>query len=1268
MEPPDPSGLPPALDETIGPASDSLELFATTGRSLDLLGDTMDSPWRIPAQDGPLPAQIGRFEVRSRLGIGGMGVVYAAHDPTLDRPVALKIIHAEVGDPHDSSGTSRLIREAQALAKLSHPNVVSIYEVGRVDDQICLVMELVRGLDLDRWLNREKRSWDQILAVYTDAGRGLAAAHAAGLIHRDFKPGNAIVGDDGRIRVLDFGLARARARASDRAGDDGAEDDEAQARISPSTSGTLDLRLTRTGALLGTPAYMAPEQFLGRTVDAASDQFAFCVALYTALFGEAPFPGSTVQALCEAVCAGRMRAPRSGAVPAHIVRAIVRGLAVDPAARWPSMDLLLAELTHRSELLPGQSSAIFGHRGPQGRLRQRLADLRRGRGGVVVIEGEAGLGKSRLARTLADEARELGIRVMRGASDSQAFVAAYHAWRDVVVDVLDLAGQGEPESCRAHVDALFDQHGLRRELAPLLGDVVALGQADNEFTRQLDPTVRADNLLTLLAMLLQRRLDGRATLILIEDAHWFDTASWALALALAGLAADHAILLLLTTRPDESPPPARHDLLARPDVESIQLSALSPEDSAALLGARLGLAEVPDELARRVFEWTHGTPFFIEQIALALLEAGLVRRQGQRTLLVAGEAEIAAFQVPGSVEGLILRRLDRLPPAALAALSLAAALGRAVASGELEALLQRADPALDGPRALEALLASGLLVRPPSDPGRLAFPHALAQKAIYEQTQPAVRRRFHEIIATWYEEHERVYTPDRLGVLAHHWTHAELPDKAVVYLARAGEQAFRAFASREAITYLSEALAANDRLARPLTAATRARWHQMLGEAHVKLGEYHTARRHLAQSLRHLGYRPPGAPLGVVLGVFGHLLRQIYNRLVPTAMVRRSGEAAAVARDAARIYQALSELAFFEQSPLLLTHAALAGLNIAERSGCPRELAVNYSTVAILFGVLDLHRIARSYVERARVAAKLDGTSATLAYTSLLRTVYGQSVPEHAWLDHDLPAAIERFAALGDRPRVNISLANEAFYRLIIEDFAGAARTATVLFTHLESASPQIQNFALVQSLSLDLVRGAPNLAHLDRLEGLLQRRRLAHGDALLGEGVAAACRLRRGELSHALALAERVIARLAYQLPTTLYTSFGIRGALEVLLATEPHGARKAIERARKALRQIAFHNPAVRPMAALVDAQVAAVFAVPAAATRLARRAAALARAAKLHHSEGLAQLVHARLLAAADPERPRLLDAAERCLTLSDSSHALALLRRALPPAAP
>lgn len=205
-----------------------------------------------------------------------------------------------------------------------------------------------------------------------------------------------------------------------------------------------------------------------------------------------------------------------------------------------------------------------------------------------------------------------------------------------VLDLADLAERGEAEPRRAHVDALFDQLGLRRELAPLLGDVVALGQADNEFTRQLDPTVRADNLLTLLATLLQRRLEGRATLILIEDAHLFHSASWALALALAGLAADHA-------DPAVADHPPGRVAAARPPRAARQARGrVDPAQRAQPRGLRRAarrassrLPELPDELARRAFEWTHGTPFFIEQVALAFARgrprapAGTARRGGR---------------------------------------------------------------------------------------------------------------------------------------------------------------------------------------------------------------------------------------------------------------------------------------------------------------------------------------------------------------------------------------------------------------------------------------------------------------------------------------------------------------------------------------------------------------------------------------------------------------------------------------------------------------
>ncbi|WP_266219271.1 serine/threonine-protein kinase [Paraliomyxa miuraensis] len=276
---------------------------------------------------------IGRYVVLSKLGAGGMGVVYAAYDPELDRKVALKLLLPGVGG---EKGKSRLLREAQALGKLAHPNVVGIYDVGTLGEQVWLAMEFVRGQTLGAWLEMP-RSWREVVEVLVGAGEGLCAAHAAGLLHRDFKPDNVMVGDDGRVRVMDFGLARTRV------GGESTEDE--RSRPQPNVE-ALALALTQQGSLVGTPSYMAPEQFSNASMTAAAaDQFSFCVTLWQALYGERPFEGDSLMVLIANVVSGRRRAaPKKRKVPSRLLRACERGLAVEPQQRWPSMEALVAEL------------------------------------------------------------------------------------------------------------------------------------------------------------------------------------------------------------------------------------------------------------------------------------------------------------------------------------------------------------------------------------------------------------------------------------------------------------------------------------------------------------------------------------------------------------------------------------------------------------------------------------------------------------------------------------------------------------------------------------------------------------------------------------------------------------------------------------------------------------------------------------------------------------------------------------------------------------
>jgi serine/threonine protein kinase/tetratricopeptide (TPR) repeat protein len=265
-------------------------------------------------------ATLGRYVVLARMGSGGMGVVYAAYDPQLDRRIALKLMHQRGADEAQAEHASRrMLAEAKAMAQLSHPNVITVHDVGTIDGRVFIAMEFVEGVPLTQWMRQTGRDWQQQLEVFIKAGRGLEAAHAAGLVHRDFKPDNVLVGADGRVRVLDFGLAR-RFDGQREAGEK--RDREA-----------------------GTPAYMSPEQHLGNPLDHRADQFSFCVALYEALYGEMPFSARTRFELALAVTDGRVGpAPKRATVPNSVRWALLRGLDPDPEGRWPDMASLLSEL------------------------------------------------------------------------------------------------------------------------------------------------------------------------------------------------------------------------------------------------------------------------------------------------------------------------------------------------------------------------------------------------------------------------------------------------------------------------------------------------------------------------------------------------------------------------------------------------------------------------------------------------------------------------------------------------------------------------------------------------------------------------------------------------------------------------------------------------------------------------------------------------------------------------------------------------------------
>jgi serine/threonine-protein kinase len=277
-------------------------------------------------------ATVGRYVILECIGSGAMGIVYTARDPDLGRKVALKLLRADAASKSSSEHRARLLREAQATARLSHPNVITIYDVGTVGEEVFLAMELVDGGTLRDWMSAP-HSWREVLGVMRRAGEGLAAAHAAGLVHRDFKPDNVLVGRDGRVRVTDFGLARSDLEAQP----SGSTLDPPPAELAAS--------MTQTGAFVGTPAYMAPEQREGGIADARSDVFSFCVTFYEALHGTRPFHGQSLGELAAAIQGGVVQSgPRGGGAPAWLRRVIRRGLQPRPEDRPATIQAVLDAL------------------------------------------------------------------------------------------------------------------------------------------------------------------------------------------------------------------------------------------------------------------------------------------------------------------------------------------------------------------------------------------------------------------------------------------------------------------------------------------------------------------------------------------------------------------------------------------------------------------------------------------------------------------------------------------------------------------------------------------------------------------------------------------------------------------------------------------------------------------------------------------------------------------------------------------------------------
>ena len=596
----------------------------------------------------------------------------------------------------------------------------------------------------------------------------------------------------------------------------------------------------------------------------------------------------------------------------------------------------------------GPSQALIGRATERGQLRERLAGLREsGCGGAVIVQGEAGIGKTTLAVHLRAEARAAELRVLEGGADFIDAATSYRAWQPVFTSALGIAPEMEPAARAAVLLAALNAEDAAR-LAPLLNPVVGTELAENEITSQMTAQSRAEAATEMLVRLLQNIADGEPLVVVIEDCHWLDSAS--LALALAVLRGVPALLLVLLTRPPAGPGADSWSAFCEAaGADRIDLGPLERDETIALACRQLGAERLDESVARFIVERSGGNPFFSEELCNALRDGGHIIVEDGCCRLAPESRDANGLNVPTTVQGVVSARIDRLDGRERLAMKVASVNGREFSLRMLRSVhpVENDHPHLRA--SVERMVALGFAV-PLGDPAGevFEFRHAIVREVAYEQLVFSQRRKLHRRLAEWMELDE----PANMPLLAHHWTEAGVPAKAIPCLGRAGDEASRRFANREAAEFLGRAIALAISSGENVAPLAMGRWHRQLGEAQFHLGRINRSRENLCAATRILGWPMPEPRLLKRVALPREIARQAAGRLRLWRARSIAAERRELLVEALNAYGLLGELAFFTNDMPAAVFCLFHGANLAEKLGASPKLAELFSGMTIVTGAL----------------------------------------------------------------------------------------------------------------------------------------------------------------------------------------------------------------------------------------------------------------------------------------------------------------------------
>jgi class 3 adenylate cyclase/tetratricopeptide (TPR) repeat protein len=890
--------------------------------------------------------------------------------------------------------------------------------------------------------------------------------------------------------------------------------------------------------------------------------------------------------------------------------------------------------------------------------------LMAGVGGLVTLEGEPGIGKSRLADEWLREAREHGVQTFVGVGSDIDDSTPYHAWRPIFAGLLGLEAINDAGIRKSRLLERLQGDDEAVRLSPLLGPVLSVDLPDNEATAQMTGVVRGDNARDLLSGLIGREASRAPLMIVLEDAHWLDSASWALLRQVRREV--RSVLLLVTTRPtgEAAVEPAE----ALSESQTLRLAPLSPQDAVALAAARTGAAELAAPVATLVQERAEGNPLFIEQLTYAMRDAGRIVVDHGLLRPASGGETLDAAPIPDTVQRVITARLDHLSPGQALTLKVASVIGPRFAIRTLRDIYPvpgGSDRLLDDLQTLTRLDLVAPVASAPEP--TYEFRHKITQEVAYELMPPAQSKELHRALAEWYERSYEDLSPFH-AFLAYHWRQAGLADRAVDQLELAGQQALRGFANDEAIEFLEEALALQAETGTGANTPRQARWHLQIGTAYVQLSKYREGRDHLEVGLRQLKRAAPAARWLQVLGLVGELTRQVLRR---AGLIRRAGEQSDAQRDElvliSRSYEGLAEAAFYGGEPLLALYCTIRILNLAEASGSPPEIARGFAGTGALLGLVPMPRVAVSYLRRS--VAELSRVDDATTHETVAIVVGFYYVGAADWeVAREQFRSVRKIARrLGDRRRLEDALSNAMELESLQGSFAAGADLADELIaTAVARNDHRFQAEGLVAKAYCLLQMGDGDSA----MRACLGVREIASDESYLtdelrikSQGVMALIHLSRGDWIQARAASDEAM-RLTTERPTYAGTFIGYSGPAEVYLEAwedeqplrdEPTRAAAALAR----LKRFAAVFPVGRPRLAILEGRRAWLRGQRSAAFRRWRQGLERATQLDMAHEQGLAHFEIGRHLEQGDAARSTHLQAARDIFTSINASLALAAL---------